>query len=822
MVRYRLDDLGWFQFESMVQSLLKAEFGVGVESWGGTNDFGRDAYCPGPLRFPDKKRDGDGPFLFQVKFVQNANAAGAKSDDLVIDAVRNECSRIRERMSPVAGLDADPATRIKALLQSARGRPFWSKLRNYVFVTNAPFSAALRTRINDLLLEVLPDVNVHTLGGSDICDLLDDHPNLRRAFPQVLSLRDLDDLLANVVDRDILNASRLAIEAAKEVCYVFVPTSAFERSWEVLRKHHFLVLEGPPEMGKTAIARMIALTQLAAGWEAVVCQEPEDVFRRLVEDRRQVFIADDAFGRTEYDPARGRKWEQRLEAALRAVNAKHWLIWTSRKHILERALKSMDLQGQAHRFPNPAAVLVDAGQLSLKEKSLILYRHTRAANLEEGLRKLIRSNAISIVYDPNFTPERIRRFIHENLPELDLVNQNNSEETIYHQIREAIRNPTERMRKTFASLSPAHKWLLITLLEAGTRLSRPALLTLYTGRCPSECRRAGGEALDELREAFIKGDTEVDWMHPSYRDLVIDELARDGCLQQSFLSSTGLGGIKLAISDTGGAGGDRRLPLMNSPESWHALRLRSEYLAENGTASEIAELISALDSASKAAEDANTCARFREILSAVCSQACRTWNGSGEALEPNVLSTYVAATTGLAPLPPIPDLWPSWVCAEGALRRELDRTSDGRLWDHGPFTEWLALVLAASSAEPRFLRQIRFPQRNVDDIGRVLERIVDKVESAMDWDSRSEMETVAGDTFSLAGALLKLWKLAPKQLFACRTAAIRLRKELVPKLKGEAENAQSDDEDPGRTDYGESTDTGSFGITEIQNLFADL
>src|ERR1035438_9091740 len=54
---------------------------------------------------------------------------------------------------------------------------------------------SLRTRINDLLLEVLPDVNVHTLGGSDICDLLDDHPNLRRAFPQVLSLRDLDDLL---------------------------------------------------------------------------------------------------------------------------------------------------------------------------------------------------------------------------------------------------------------------------------------------------------------------------------------------------------------------------------------------------------------------------------------------------------------------------------------------------------------------------------------------------------------------------------------------------------------------------------------------------
>jgi len=483
----------------------------------------------------------------------------------------------------------------------------------------------------------------------------------------------------------------------------------------------------------------------------------------------------------------------------------------------------MDLQGQAHRFPNPAAVLVDAGQLSLKERSLILYRHARAADLEEKLRKLIRCNAISIVYDPNFTPERIRRFIHENLPELDLANhQNQSDEVIYHQIREAIRNPTERMRKTFASLSAAHKWLLITLLEAGTRLSRPALLTLYAGRCPIECRRAGGEVLDELREAFIKGDAEVDWMHPSYRDLVIDELARDGCLQQSFLSSTGLGGIKLAISDTGGASGDRRLPLMNSPESWDVLQVRSEHVAETGTANQIAELISTLDSASKATEDATTCAKFREILSTVCLRACRRWNGSGEALEPNVLSTYVAATAGLRPLPPIPDIWPSWICAEGSLRRELERTSDGRLWDHEPFTEWLDLALAANSAEPRFLRQIRFPQRNIDDIGRVLERIIDKVERAREWDSRSEMETAAEDTLSLATALLKLWKLAPKQLSGCRATAIRLRKELVPKLKAEAENAPSDDEESGQNDYRESGESGSFGITEIQNLFADL
>ena len=98
---------------------------------------------------------------------------------------------------------------------------------------------------------------------------------------------------------------------------------------------------------------------------------------------------------------------------------------------------------------------------------------------------------------------------------------------------------------------------------------------------------------------------------------------------------------------------------MNSPEAWDVLRLRSEHIVRGGTAGQIAELISALDSASKATQDAKVCGKFREILTAVCSGACAQWNRSSEALEPHVLSTYVAASTVLTPLPPIPDLWSS-------------------------------------------------------------------------------------------------------------------------------------------------------------------
>ena len=72
MLRYHLDDLGWFQFEWLIQSLLKAECGLLVESWGGSGDYGRDSYSKGKLAFL-KNSTTNGPFVFQTKFVQNAN-----------------------------------------------------------------------------------------------------------------------------------------------------------------------------------------------------------------------------------------------------------------------------------------------------------------------------------------------------------------------------------------------------------------------------------------------------------------------------------------------------------------------------------------------------------------------------------------------------------------------------------------------------------------------------------------------------------------------------------------------------------------------------
>ena len=157
MIRYKLDDLGWFQFEWLVQSLLKAELGIGVESWGGTGDHGKDAFSASSLGFPAKHLTSDGPFIFQAKFVENANAAGARCREVVLGAVGKEAKRIRLRT----------------------GQGLWQNPRHFVLITNAPLQANLREEISQVLRKVVPSTEIHTLGGDDLCDLLDRHKALR-------------------------------------------------------------------------------------------------------------------------------------------------------------------------------------------------------------------------------------------------------------------------------------------------------------------------------------------------------------------------------------------------------------------------------------------------------------------------------------------------------------------------------------------------------------------------------------------------------------------------------------------------------------------
>lgn len=733
MIRYRLDDLGWFQFEWLVQSLLKEHLGIGVQSWGSHSDWGRDAWCRGPLSFPSRDKPSPGPFLFQVKFVENANSSGAKPLPALLKAVKAECSR-------------------------SRAASFHAR-QNYVLITNAPLSAKGRDSAEKMIRDSMPLADVHCLAGNDVCDLLDASPAIRRAFPQILSLRDLDAFLRDAVSADLIKRSAVAISQAKDLVSVFVPTSTYMQTWEVLRRRHFAVLEGPPEMGKSAIAWMIALSRIADQWEALFCESPSDFFHLHRPDEPQIFIADDAFGRTEYDPSRGFRWEADLHRVLSLLNRQHWLVWTSRRHILERAKNRMDLQGAAVDFPKPGEVIVDTSQLEVQEIALMLYRHARAASLNDQARSLVKKHCASIVKSPYVTPERIRRFVRDVSGQ---TRTGQADGNLGARLVRALENPTDGMKKSYHALSLDHKRMLLRILEMERYCSVDKLLDRFR-RMSSSSELDANQLLEEVKEAFVKvSDSShaiVDWIHPSYRDLVIEQL-REGSLRREFLDTMDLVGIKLALSGTGGADGSRRFPLVLVDEDWGLLQDRCLAVVGSKDLATQVDLLFALSEGMRISEDKER-ERLRSIATRVCEATRSAWDAQGAGLRSSAIAAYAQASEWTSPLVPMPKLEASWRAAREELRKDCNNSNDFLLESYS-FAELMQVAKTIERTEPRLLRALLIP----DELKRLAKPLIDNIQKSLSADREytngDDYEVEADGCFDLAKLLEKFIGLVPK------------------------------------------------------------
>lgn len=462
----------------------------------------------------------------------------------------------------------------------------------YTLLTNAVLFPATRDEIIRLIKGVLPNTNVISQGGGDICALLDLNPKVVRAFPQILGLRNLQDLLSERLNADILARSETAIKEAEDLVRVFVPTAAYYDALSKLGKYFFVILEGMPEMGKTTIGRIISLTKMNDGWSAIECRSSDDFLKSYRYEDKQVFFADDFFGRITYDPGRVSKWQDDLPHIFRRLDSNHWLIFTSRIHLLKIAKDSLDVSGLNDIFPKLSEVTVDAGSLTEREKALILYRHAKTADFSTQVKNVVRREASKIIGNTYFTPERIKRLVrqvllHEIQPHVDTL----SVGLIAQIIQTSLSSPTISMRRTFEAIAAAHRWLLFAMVEASS-LGTPNLEDVrrrYEAICPEEDLQPFDLIIDELSEAFVnrsqsEAGTKLYWMHPSAMDMVVEAFAQDERLRRHYLSHCSAQGIALATSIGGGTRGAREVPLLLNEEDWRLCAERAKELLELGYA----------------------------------------------------------------------------------------------------------------------------------------------------------------------------------------------------------------------------------------------
>jgi len=593
------------------------------------------------------------------------------------------------------------------------------------------------------------------LGARELGDSVDRHPELRAAMPSVLGLRDLTPL----IDRDALARSSLDVDVAQELARVFWPTHAYERARTVLERHRFVVLTGPPEMGKTAIARMLALAQLTDGWEAHECSSPEEVWRVFDQRRRQVFIADDAFGSTEYRADAAEVWARELGRMLPVLDDRHWLIWTSRPAPLKAGLRRVQRERGSERFPAPGEVLVDATDLDLAEKTMILFRHAKNRRANERVREILRSAAVSIVEHPHFTPERIRRLVSDRLDALPSTAHGEiGGPRVIRLVEAELIQPTDAMRNSFRALSEEHRELLIALLDAPAGLIDERELAATVRRHHAGgLSRPPGELIDRLTDHFVRvTQLGIGWVHPSWRDLVIGELREDTAARQRFLAACGTYGVMLALSREGGVAGERTLPLLITDRDWDALGDRLAALVCELDDHDLVRLLTALREALSAALEPGPEAEAQSLAHYVLGAACRAWSKQPRVLPVFLLEAWYALNAAIpepVASPPIDHTWaelhpPRRLLLEPITLPVLQQLDD-----------WLALVQVLVRYEPA-LREFRFDDHDQELLGHLAVGLLQEITP----DARPLAESV----------LDRIRDLAPDYSFLVARAADRL------------------------------------------------
>lgn len=752
-----------------------------------------------------------GPFLFQCKFVEKAEAIGSK--------------RALERLGKSLAAEG---RRIASRLEKG-----WEPPGHYVVMTNARVPDRSRVALLASLESQLPGrTTTRIVPGQDLEALLAGSPEVRLSFPQLLGVGDLQALMQETLDRDLAARTTDLLRASADLAQVYVATAAHRKAVHCLVRHGFTVLTGPPEAGKTSIARMIAFAQAAAGWQVVDCSRGPEAFDRLYRlDARQLFVADDAFGSTEYRPDFAREWEEAFPRVFRSLDDGHWLIWVSRSAPLRAALSQVSLREEAEAFPDAGAVVVETGQLTEEEKAMMLFRHTVAAQLPNWRAAHLRRNLHSIVRAKEFTPLRLRRVMKR----LSAIEPGMSEEAVDAALSEEVRTPGRLMRRAFVGLTAEQRAFAYVLLDGSLGLGITPQDTWRRHRpddANPDANVIAATLVDHVLSEFRIAPhlRSYNWIHPSWRDVTIEALMEDAVPRHRFLERGGVQAMMLALSSAGGSAGTRVLPLLRIDEDWEAIEKRIAELVGNARGVGGMPFGSLLMDAMKAllSELRSPPSRLMRLLRFSLDRVREDWTAGERWIGNDDLDKYYELARAFAPLPSAlgPPLGPTWEHHLEALK-EVDADNVGyRSYELRRAFEFFALVW---EHDPDSARERGFPDACKPRIEEVFEILAAHID-ALGW-SQEEMEELSfedlwnhGETvFGIHLAAEELARLTPVAKPLARKNAERAKRVYDESQAAEDARARVEvDDDPPTSTLTPFRPTGAMSDDELATLFAHL
>ncbi len=196
----------------------------------------------------------------------------------------------------------------------------------------------------------------------------------------------------------------------------------------------------------------------------------------------------------------------------------------------------------------------------------------------------------------------------------------------------------------------------------------------------------------------------VAWVHPTWRDLVIERLARDAGLWLHFLTRCGPHGVGLALSPAGAAPGERALPLIAGDRDWDALGDRIYTLLPELDHAELAAVLRAILGAAQTATPNGMAAGEARVLARMAlERTAALWAAAGTPVLLDCVDAWLSLSAHLDP-PVSPDfLGPTWAELLPAGLPDPDDLSEVQR-----FTDWVTLSELLGEFSHEALEQLGF------------------------------------------------------------------------------------------------------------------
>ena len=498
-LEFELHRLGWKAFEDLVGCVLSAVLGQTYQLFPSGPDGGRD----GAFRGCWKASGGEelsGAFVVQCKHTSQAQKTISK-----------------------VSLAAE-ANKAAVLVESGL-------CDSYLLVTNHKVSAELSAYAEQAFKRA--GVKHFVIFGADwLCARIAETPKLRRLVPRLYGLGDLTQIITG----QAYSQARQVLDALLPDLKTFVPTEAYRKSAHALAAEGFALLLGEPASGKTMIANLLALSAADEwGLPTLMLSSPQQ-FDELwnPEEPGQFIWVDDAFGSTQYDPARVSEWNHRLLKLRTAISAGARVVFTSRDYIF-RAAKS-DLKISSFGLFDSAKVTIQVEELTMLERQLILYNHLKFGSQPKEFLTLL----IPYLDDAS----RVRRFLPEIARRLGSPKFTQALEVSRRGVVGFFERPADVLLEIVENLGKAEKSAIALIFIGGGRLPSPVPQTSENHRTLESLGTTVADvkrALNSLRGSLVSLVDEVDgqswtYRHPTIGDAFATHVAANPELIEIYLA----------------------------------------------------------------------------------------------------------------------------------------------------------------------------------------------------------------------------------------------------------------------------------------------